>query len=54
MPVSQSWCVNARTMRDSVLIRMKAFKKRVRGETSTLTGVFCGKVLPLGSDCVYD
>jgi hypothetical protein len=41
-------------MHDSVLIRMKAFKTRVRRETSALTGVFCGKVLPLGSECVYD
>jgi hypothetical protein len=44
-----------RTMHNSVLTRMKAFKRRVRGEASTLTGPFsCGETLPLGSECVDD
>jgi cystathionine gamma-synthase len=32
----------------SVLIRVKAFETRVRGETAAFAGVFCGTTLPLG------
>jgi hypothetical protein len=48
MLVSRSWCVKTRTtIRISVLIRVKAFDKGVRGETAALSGVFCGKGLPI-------
>ena len=44
MLASRSWCVKTpKTMHNSVLSRVKAFHKRVRAETATLTGVFCGK-----------
>jgi len=39
---------NAHITHRTILIRVKTFGNRIRGETAALAGVFCGKTFPLG------